>query len=615
MKRLVLTLLCIAVISCFSFSAVAEEPAKENKADKVEQCQKDDAKKDEAQKDDSKEEEKKDESKKEEEPKKEEPKKEDAEKNVSEAKEAPAQDAAKEEVKKDDNKPEEKKADPKKEEESKKDEAKKDEAKKEDAKKEDTAKADAKKEEPKKEEPKTIEVKKDEIHICVDLKGVFESRKSTEIKIEPKQWSSFKILRTVEHGQKISRGDLLVAFDPEKIDEAIADGRRELAIARLNLQKAEKEYAAFEKMLPTNQKVIARAMKELREDQTWEDAHDRKIIKEDLEIFFKMISFDVESAREEYEQLKKMYEADNLTEDTEEIILKRTKLQFEQAEFMFKYYKSQYDFMKKYGLDRFEKSYEENQLRERLSTEQQVALFPLTVELKKITMEKQRIEFEQAKEKFDELQADRKLMTVKAPCDGVVYYGYCRDGKWNGATAGTLEKDKAVAAQKVFMTIVNTDSLQVHSSVSEKDLPLVREGLKATARATVLPETQLQLLVDQVATIPSSGSFDVVLKMIGKTPECIVPGMSCDIRAIGYYKKDALVIPATAIETDPLDDAKHFVYRIDKAEKDKDDKDKEVEPKKIQIRKGKTVGKQVEILSGLKAGDKILPEPPKEDEE
>ena len=548
MKRFVLALLCITILSYFSLSAVADDTSKKKDDTKAKQCKK----------------------------------------------ECKKEKASKKEVKKEEAKKDNKKADKK---EVKKDKTKKDEAKK-DAKKTDPKK-DAKK-----DEPKTIEVKKDDIHLSVKLKGVFEARKMTEIKVEPEQWGKFQILRVAEHGAKVSRGDLLVAFDPEDLDKAIADKRRSMAVARINMKKTEKEYETFKKLLPAKQQAIARAIKELNEDQQWDKKYIWKIEDEIPALENKISKYMVDTARAEYEQLKKMYEADDVTEETEEMILKRTKLMMEVAEFRYRYAKAEYEFGQKYGVARDKRDRQERQVSQKLALEERVALFPLAVQLKKLSMEKAKLDFQEMEKNFKELQADRKLMTVKAPCDGVVYYGFCSDGKWSGSSAGALEKDKTVSAKKPFMTIVNTELLQVCSSVSEKDLPLVHEGLKATARATVMPEKQLQLVVDKVDAIPSGSSFDVVLKMIGTAPERIVPGMSCDVKLIGFRKKDAVVVPATAIETDPLNDANQFVYRVDKKGK----------TQKVRVTTGKTVDKQVEILSGVKAGDKILPTPPKDEE-
>ncbi|MGD9127579.1 MAG: hypothetical protein PVH19_09395, partial [Planctomycetia bacterium] len=435
MKRFFLTLLCITLLSYFSLSALADDTKDASADTKAKQTKKVDkeTKKDDAQKD-----------------------------------------------KKDGDK----KCDKKKDGDKKK--VKKDKPTKEDAKKDDKKK-DAKKA-PKKDEPKTVDVEKDDIHLSVKLKGVFEARKATEIKLEPEQWSKFQILRVAEHGAKVSRGDLLVAFDPEDLDEAIAKGRRSLAVARLNHQKAEKEYEVYKKILPTNKKAVARAVKELLEDQKWDRDYNWKFEDEIPALQKKYDEFSVEAARAEYEQLKKMYEADDITEETEELILKRTKLMMEVAEFRYRMAEAEYKYGQKYGIAREKRDRVEDQFARKLSVETRVALFPLAVQLKKLAMEKTRIDFKELEKKFKELQADRKLMTIKAPCDGIVYYGSCTNGKWNGSTSTALVKDKAVAAKKPFMTVVNTELLQVRSTVPEKDLPLVREGLKATARATVMPE-------------------------------------------------------------------------------------------------------------------------------
>ena len=48
------------------------------------------------------------------------------------------------------------------------------------------------------------------------------------------QWSSFTILKAAEHGKQVKQGELLIAFDPEKIDQAIDDLRTQLKLADIS---------------------------------------------------------------------------------------------------------------------------------------------------------------------------------------------------------------------------------------------------------------------------------------------------------------------------------------------------------------------------------------------
>ena len=95
---------------------------------------------------------------------------------------------------------------------------------------------------------------------------------------------------------------------------------------------------------------------------------------------------------------------------------------------------------------------------------------------------------------------------------------------------------------------------------------------------------------------------------LGKSdlPEWLVAGMSCAVKMTTYDKKDALLVPAELIQTDEDDDKIKYVMVV--AEDDE-------EPIRREVKLGKTKDKQVEVLSGLKEGDKIVKEEPKKDED
>ncbi len=83
----------------------------------------------------------------------------------------------------------------------------------------------------------------------------------------------------------------------------------------------------------------------------------------------------------------------------------------------------------------------------------------------------------------------------------------------------------------------------------------------------------------------------------------LMPGMACNIKFVPYVKVEALTLPPKAVMADPLDDQKHFVYL--------QTKDGKAEKREVTV--GKQNDKQVEILKGLSAGDKVLQEAPKDD--
>ena len=80
-----------------------------------------------------------------------------------------------------------------------------------------------------------------------------------------------------------------------------------------------------------------------------------------------------------------------------------------------------------------------------------------------------------------------------------------------------------------------------------------------------------------------------------------MPGMTCELKLVGYDKADALLAPAKAVFHEDDDEDLRYVYvqRGDEAVKQS-------------VTVGRSKGDDVEIVEGLAAGDVILLEKPDE---
>ena len=549
------------------------------------------------------------------------PVKKDADKNKKNKKEA--------EKKKDTDKkqPDAKKKPADKKPAAKKETAKKDAAKKSDDKKKTTEKkdiaaktdgekkvaakeADIKKDEDKKESaPKkpTYELKKEPLLIKVTLKGIFEARKMTEVMIRPEEWSGFTVLKAVEHGARVKRGDLLVALDTEKIDRAIAEMKTEYRLSSLALKQAQNELKTIQTVAPLELAALERGKKISDEDYAYFLAYELPFYKEATAFRLKANKNYLDYQKEELRQLEKMYKADEITEETEEIVLRRARDSVEQGEFQFKAAKEDTDHTLKYDLPRREAMSKDSHKLGSLTYQARKALFPLALEQSRVQFEKLKAQHEKLDKKLKDIQADRALMTIKSPADGIVYHGRCTDGKWSGGSSdGKIDRDSSLPIKQTFMTIVQTRPLRIATQVPEKELHNVRSGQKGKAVPTGYPDVKLDVIVDEVAAIPTGSCFPATVTVaLDKEAEPIMPGMTCELKLTAYEKKDALCVPPKSIKADPLDEDKFSVYVVDKDGKEN----------KREVELGRRTDKKVEILRGLKAGDKILAAYPSDDGE
>ena len=332
----------------------------------------------------------------------------------------------------------------------------------------------------------TVKAERGPMKTDTSFKGVFESSDMVEVSVKPETWGALSVLKAVEPGTKVKAGDVLVEFDPEKIDKAIRDAAVDQELGNLAMKLAELDLPLAEKMAPLELAAAERAFNNSREDYQKYQQVDRPNQIESVEFSVKSSKSNLDNQREELKQLEKMYRSKDLTEETEEIILKRTRFQVEQAEFFMKNSLLRRDRTLNIDMPRRDKELEDGQVKAQVAWEKARETIPISMQQKKLALEKAAQERTRSKEKYDNLKKDRDLFTVKAAADGIVYYGKCVQGNWTGSLA-KLQKGGTVTGEEVFMTIIKPGNLFVRGSVDEKDCRCSRPGRCARSRHPRIP--------------------------------------------------------------------------------------------------------------------------------
>lgn len=454
--------------------------------------------------------------------------------------------------------------------------------------------------------PDTYKVKPGLVKTEVSLKGSFEARSATEMVLRPKAWSSFKVLKAVEHGAQVERGDVLVELDMKDIDEALADQRRKVELAGLAVKLAEQGLKTLEATTPLDLASAERSKRYAHEDLD-------RYLKIDRPMSEKIANFNVEISKnyleyeqEELRQLEKMYKADDLTEETEEIILKRQRDAVKRAEFYLEVDENYRDRTLKTSLPRRDVTEKESAVRADLSLDGAKATLPMALARSRLELDKLKVQLGKDKERLDELEKDRAMMSIKAPTNGVVYYGRFKDGEWSGASSGAdkLRPFGSITANDVFITIVKPRPMLIRVKLPEKNLHEFRPGLKGTVRPAGYPDMRLPATVSKISAVPfTAGNFQAELRLsVPEEETMLMPGMSCTVKFIPYLKKRALTVPPSAVYTDEIDDQKHYVMLVEEDGKQR----------KQSVTLGKKDEDKAEILDGLVAGDQVLKEFPKD---
>ncbi|MGO9465208.1 MAG: efflux RND transporter periplasmic adaptor subunit [Isosphaeraceae bacterium] len=452
----------------------------------------------------------------------------------------------------------------------------------------------------------TAKVEKGPFKIEFVLSGVFEAQRMTEVSIRPKAWAlPLLVERAVELGTPVKKGDILVELDREKIDKAIEDAEVENKLSELALEQANEELPILEKALPVDLAAALRAKTQADEDLKRFLEIDKPHSLKSADFSVKRSNEYLEYAKEELRQLEKMYRSKDLTEETEEIILRRQRFQVENSEFALKETELHRDQTLKVDLPRQEERAREGAVKHAIDLEKARATLPLNLNQKRLAAAKLKHELAKGAEKLADLRHDREAMTVHAPADGLVYFGRCDHGHWTSAAAvsSKLHKGGTIMPDEVFMTIVAPRPLDIRATIEEKDLAALtqRALLKGLVTSTLDPARRLPARLSSVVPVPhEAGKFEAVIAVeIGEDLALLRPGMACSIKFVPYRKDDALTVPATAVFEDESDDALfHYVY-LARA-------DRNARHPRRRVTTGKTAEGKTEILAGLAEGDEIL---------
>jgi HlyD family secretion protein len=455
--------------------------------------------------------------------------------------------------------------------------------------------------------PATVKVTKGNFKIDHSFKGVLEATEMTELVFRPKQWTSgMQVLEAVLPGTQVKKGDALLKPDLEKIDKALKEMETDHKLADLAHKQAEIDNNYSQRLMQLEMEQ-AELAKKMAEDDFQKFTAKDKVFAEKMVLFqVRNATNNVAYAKEELKQLEKMYKANDLIEDTEQIIITRQKNQVESAEFFLKTAENRRDDTMQVDLPRRERSLKDSLERQTLALERLKEARKYQIQQKELAFEKAKYERSKAAERFEQTKADRDAMLVKAPCDGILFYGRSVKGKWTNASSIAEKFRKggsSISNEEVFMTIVQLRPLQIQASVDEKTVQQLQTGQTGSVTLPTFDDLRLTAKLEKIALVPlTPGSYEVVLSLnVPEDAPRVLPGMDCNVKLVTFDRKDALTVPTASVFMDEEDDAKKYVW-LPAAAGGK--------PTKQHIKTGKSHGGKTEILDGLKEGDSILQSKP-----
>jgi RND family efflux transporter MFP subunit len=455
--------------------------------------------------------------------------------------------------------------------------------------------------------PATCTVKRGPFKIELSLKGGFEPEQTFPLSVRLKEWKMLEVRKVVPHGTRVKQGDTLVEFNLEEIDKLIADLATDRQLAELTLKQAEVSLRLMEAATPIDLELAQRAKRNADQDLARFLKIERPMEEKIEDFSLKMTENMLEYEQAELRELEKMYKAKDMVEETEEIILKRQRDTVERAKFSVEVAKMLHETAKQFTIPREDESHKTEAARQGLLLEKARTGLPMALDRQKLELEKLKVEAVRTGQRLQKIQEDRAAMTVKAPADGVVFYGQYVGGEWTGSlnVNERLKVNGNVASGEVFMTVVKTRPLAMKVAVAEKELQWLHPGLEATVEPTGYPERKLAATVTRIDEVPTvAGKFEALLELhhLGKKAAMLMPGMTGVAKLVAYRTSEALTVPSSAVFSDEDREGRKFVYLVGRSGK----------AKRRSVVVGKKNDDRVEILKGLDAGEKILQEKPKD---
>ena len=432
---------------------------------------------------------------------------------------------------------------------------------------------------------------------AVSAKGAFEPVEFTVVEFRPESWAQpLEIRRVVPHGAMVNAGDPVVEFDADKLERAINDLTVDLAVGDKALEIARKDVAAAESLHPIELAEAERQARVAVEDLARFLAVDRVAAEEQARFTVRAAEERLKYAREELEQLERMYKDKDLTEETEEMILQRTRFDVESGEFNLRRTGVDTDSALTLEVPRKEAALQDAAAKAKLMLEKARATSALALEQKRLTLKKAERDRVEALRKMRDLQQDRAGIPLKAPRSGIVYYGKQHDGAWTtAAVAAKAAVGQGVPVGDLVFTVVDPERVAFRVKVDEKDLHLLSPGLKGRVELAGFPDAEGAIALESATMVPRDGKVDarfaVTVPAGGVKP---LPGMTGSARCQVYSRPDAVTLPSSAIFRD--EDGRKIVWLPGKDG---------AAPEKRVVKTGRSSGGKTEILEGIAAGDVV----------
>lgn len=436
-------------------------------------------------------------------------------------------------------------------------------------------------------------VKHGSVPMKFDATGYFEAIDPMEVRIRPKSYAGELAIATiVPNGATVKKGDKLLEIDPAPLKRQLQAADGEAAVAHANLTKAEADAKIAEGAEALALRIQQDGVKDAEEGvKWWEDVDGPQMLKMS-ELQVKQVQAGVDDSSDELEQLKKMYKTEELTSATADIVVKRAVRGLEIGRQHLEMTRKQADKTRTFLFPASKRRVYDALPQAQQALASLEAVQAQSKVVRQTGLVAARAAVVAAEQKVSDLHGDLDKLTVIAPADGIVWYGQLAQGNWASVDPKTMRVGEKVAAQQTLMTLYTPGKLRVVIDLAESKYFAVPAGTKATATPVAFPEMRIEGACEggpkTPVTTPTGQTYPLPINGADVDPR-LMAGMKASVHVDVPAIEGVLVVPTSAVSGSAV-----WLHGKDGPDK------------RQTVVTGRTDGKVIEIVSGVREGDVVL---------
>jgi multidrug efflux pump subunit AcrA (membrane-fusion protein) len=433
--------------------------------------------------------------------------------------------------------------------------------------------------------------------ITQTLTGTVLPEKDTiAIPPSPEKWSEWIIRSITPHGTRVAKSDVLVEFDTDIFEQKIEDTKRAISAKSLALSQAEQDLAQLKSTSEHRIEALRTAARIAKEELEYFTKTRRNAEEKSADQSLERAKQFLANQEEELRQLKKMYEADDLTEETEEIILTRQQYAVKAAAFALEMETLRHKQTRGVLLPREAVTLENQNRDSSLALDEGAKSIPRAIQQKSLEWEGLKTDLQREKDNLIAWEKDLTHKKIQAPEDGWFFHGLIENGRWTtGETIKSLVPGGRPPASRPFATFIPAKATPALYALTDD---ATARALSADQSGTVVfpgrEDIDISARIASISPTPATdGKHTLLLR--ADWPKDFSPaiGTSANIRLVSYHKDAAVSIPLKAL---------HFGNGGFSVSVKLTDGKTERRP----VKSGRISGDHVEILKGLEKGQVVV---------